>query len=139
MKITEDNILKVTPIVMDVLESWKLSNDQIFHILRLEGIAPKRDLRKYKQDLKALPLANNMAERLDHIFGIYDALRTSYPFNSEIGATWLRQPHRRFGKMTPLHLIKTEDIDGLLRVRIELDCAYGWSLFEAEHKKNSKT
>ncbi len=139
MKITEDNITLTTPLVMEILENWRLNSDQIFHILALKDLSPKRDLRKFKQNMKGLPFSEEIATRVEHIIGINAAMRTSYPFNSEICASWLRQPHRRFAKATPLDLIMKEGIDGLTRVRVELDCAYGWAMSEEAHKAKSKT
>ena len=139
MDITEQNIALATPLVMEIFKTWRLSNDQIWHILGLEGIAPKRDLRKFNQGMKGLPYTADIATRVEHIIGINAALRTSYPLNAEISASWLRQPHRRFAKTTPLDVIMTQDIDGLTRVRVEVDCAYGWAMSEDAHKaaKNS--
>ena len=139
MKITEQNIDQLTPHIMEILDNWKLSSKQIMHVLALEGIAPLRDLRKFQKNLKGLPFSEDLAERLDHILGITDAMRTSYPFNAEIIATWLRQPHRRFAKTTPLDVIMKEDIAGLIKVRVELDCAYGWALFEEKFREKSRS
>ncbi len=134
MEITEETLPLATPLVMEILHNWKLNSDQIWHILGLEGTAPKRDFRRFRDNLKSLPYSEKIAIRIEHIIGINAAMRTSYPFNAEICASWLRQPHRRFAKATPLEVIMKQDIDGLTRIRVELDCAYGWAMSEDAHK-----
>ena len=128
MQVTEQNILEITPHVIGLLEQWNLTPEQIYALLGLEGDVKSRDMRKFRSNSKALPWSKELAERIDHISGIADALQTTFPHNSEMRALWLRQPHRRFAKAKPLAVMLNEGMDGLVKVRIEVDCAWGWSL-----------
>ena len=130
MKVTQDNIHELTPQVIAVLDDWQLSPEQSLNILGLEETAKTRDLRKFRSKAKALPFSEELAERVEHIAGIVDALRTSFPFSAEFRAMWLRQKHRRFDEQPPLKVMLTEGLAGLVKVRVEVDCAYGWQSFE---------
>lgn len=128
MRVTEQNLAEATPHIIGLLDEWKLSPEQIIGILGLEGQVVARDLRKFRCAHKGLPFSEDLADRIEHIAGITEALQTSFPHNREMRTLWLRQPHRRFQKMRPLAVILKEGLEGLIRVRIEVDCAYGWSL-----------
>ncbi len=135
MQVTEQNITRITPHIIGLLDEWKLAPEQILAVLGLEGEVSKRDLRKYRSRSRALPFSSELGERIEHISGITDALQTSFPHNSEMRIRWLRQPHRRFQGERPLAVILNEGLDGLVRVRIEVDCAYGWSLSDQPSQK----
>lgn len=53
--------------------------------------------------------------RLEHLIGIADALRTTYPFSHQMRQIWLRQPHRRFEQQSPLAVIQAQGIEGMLK------------------------
>jgi len=65
------------------------------------------------------------------LFGIADALRTSYPHNELMGAMWLRTAHRRFDQQSPISVMLNQGLTGLIAVRSHLDCAFDWQL---DHK-----
>ena len=134
MDLTEQNISEITPHIIGLLDEWKLTPEQIFRLLGLEGQLSSRDLRKFRTKSAALPYSTDLAERIEHIVGIVDALQTTYPRNAEMRTMWLYQPHRRFDKIKPMAIMLEEGLDGLIRVRIEVDCAYGWSLTDNPSK-----
>jgi uncharacterized protein (DUF2384 family) len=134
MQVTEQNISDITPHIIGLLDEWKLTPEQILILLGLDEQVTTRDLRKFRSRSKALPYSDELAERIEHISGITDALQTTFPHNSEMRIMWLRKPHKRFQKARPLALILDEGLDGLIKVRIEVDCAYGWSLSEPSPK-----
>lgn len=131
MEITQNNIQELTPYVVGILDDWRLSGKQVINLLGLEGQISNSDLQRMRRGAKSLPFTEEILERIDHIFGITEALRTSYPFSSQIRGFWLRQPHRRFKKQAPLKVMLEEGLSGMVRVRIEVDCAYGWTISEA--------
>jgi hypothetical protein len=49
---------------------------------------------------------------------------------------WLHQPHRRFRGLTPMQLMLSEGLDGIMRVRVEVDCAWGWQCAEKQMDKS---
>ena len=110
--------------IMRLLDEWGLDNKQIIQLLDLPNSIRSRHLDKFRKG-DAFPASKNTSVRVEHIAGIADALRTTFPRNSHMGYRWLRTPHRRFRNQTPIEtMLKSET--GLLRVRSELDCAYAW-------------
>jgi hypothetical protein len=67
-------------------------------------------------------------ERVEHLLGIATALRTTFPHNSRMDAQWMRRTNRYFRRRSPLATIFEDGIEGLIRVRSHLDCAYAWTL-----------
>ncbi len=111
--------------IMSILDSWGLNGQAIMSVLNLPQGVPLRALRRYRENT-AFPKDEGVYERVDHIVGIYDALRTTYPHNPPMGLIWLRQRHQRFQDRSPLQVIVEDGLEGLVRVRIHLDCTYDW-------------
>jgi hypothetical protein len=129
---SQQELIDLTQGVMIYLDGWKLSAEQMLALLGLEGAAKKRNLQSYRMGEKAFPETKDIMVRLDHVIGIADALRTTFPFSDKMRLMWLRKPHRRFKKNTPLAVIMADDTpNGLLKVRMEVDCAYGYAISEA--------
>ncbi len=129
---SKQEMLSLTAGVMGYLDGWKLSAEQMMVILGIEDSAKKRHLQSFRLGDKPFPETEHLMTRLDHIIGIADALRTTFPFSDKMRLMWLRKPHRRFKKNTPLAIIMGDDSpNGLLKVRMEVDCAYGYAISEA--------
>lgn len=127
-----EEMLSLTQGVMGYLDGWQLSAEQMLAILGLEGAAKKRNLQSFRLGEKSFPETKDLMVRLDHVIGIADALRTTFPFSDKMRLMWLRKPHRRFKRNTPLSVIMADDTpNGLLKVRMEVDCAYGYAISEA--------
>ena len=45
---------------------------------------------------------------------------------NDMSEKWLKTQHRRFDNETPLSVIVGQGIDGLCKVRSELDCTFAW-------------
>jgi hypothetical protein len=46
-----------------------------------------------------------------------------------MASRWIRMPHRRFGRRTPLAIILADETDsGMIAVLAELDCTFSWDL-----------
>ena len=127
-----DELKTLTKGVVSYLDGWNLSAEQVLAILGLSEVAKKRHLQSYRMGEKAFPKSSDLIIRVDHIIGIADALRTTFPFSDKMRLLWLRKPHRRFKKNTPLAVIMADDSpNGLMKVRIEVDCSYGYTISEA--------
>jgi len=123
---SQQKMLSITPAIIAYLDEWKLNAEQIHTILGLPEKIRTRHIQKYRTGDKALPQTEEVMTRIDHINGIADALRTTFPFSQQMRYLWLHKPHRRFRKKRPIELIFNEGIHGLMRVRVEVDCTYGW-------------
>ena len=122
---TDEEFMYITKTVMKVLDAWNLTTEQAVQVLGLPVQTKKRQLDKYRT-LKALPSDALIIKRLSHIVGISDALRTTFPRNLNMAEKWIKTNHRRFDNKTPLSVILEEGINGLCKVRSELDCTYAW-------------
>lgn len=118
-----DNVV-ITQMTMQLMDDWQLEGKQIIQLLALPTSTRTRHLEKYRNG-DTFPANKDTSTRIDHIAGIADALRTTFPRNMHMGSRWLRTPHRRFKNNTPIETMLKSEI-GLLQVRSELDCAYAW-------------
>ena len=114
----------ITQITMRLMDDWGLESKQIIKLLDLPRNIRTRHLDKFRNG-DAFPESDVTQQRIEHIAGIADALRTSYPRNMHMASRWLNTPHRRFKNRTPLATMVDSE-SGLLEVRSELDCAYAW-------------
>ncbi len=127
-----DELLQLTQGVMGYLDGWQLSAEQMLVVLGLDKEVKNRHLQGFRMGEKVFPESSELMIRIDHIIGIADALRTTFPFSDKMRLMWLRKPHRRFRKNTPLAVIMQDaSPNGLLKVRMEVDCAYGYAISEA--------
>lgn len=119
--------LAFTRAVMGILDGWDLSVEGQMLLLNLPAGTPSRALRKYREHT---PFPDDLAvmQRLEQIIGIADALRTSYPHNPAMGKVWLQKRNHRFDERAPLTVMVDDGLEGLLAVRVHLDCSYDWHL-----------
>lgn len=130
----ELNVL--TQQVLRQLDTWEISPEKSVQLLGVSEEVKPRQLQSYRTGLKTL--SADSLERMGHIVGIGEALRTTYPFSAAMQIKWLNQIHRRFAGKTPLEVMMQEGVDGLLKVRVELDCTYGYALADAQYQKSKE-
>lgn len=123
----KEDQLALTRAVMGILDDWGLSAEAQMLLLNLPKGTPTRALRKYREHS---PFPDDLAvmQRLEQIIGIADALRTSYPHNPAMGTVWLQKHNNRFQDRAPLAVMVDDGMEGLLAVRVHLDCSYDWHL-----------
>ena len=121
---TDSNDVVITKMTMQLMDDWGLEAKQIIALLALPSSIRTRHLDKFRNG-DAFPISKATFVRIEHIAGIADALRTTFPRNMHMAARWLRTPHRRFKNQTPIDTMLQSET-GLLAVRSELDCAYAW-------------
>ena len=117
--------IEVTHHTMRVLDEWGICGKDIINLLALPKKIKIRHLDRYRNG-EAFPKSSEIMERVTHIAGIADALRTSFPRNAHMGILWMQTPHRRFHNQTPLSILSKHGLSGLRMVRSELDCAFSW-------------
>lgn len=123
---SEERMIDVTRSIITYLDEWKLTPEQMISVLGLPEKTRSREIQQYRTQSKAFPQTDEVMIRIDHISGIADALRTTFPFSQQMRHLWLHKPHRRFRKKRPVEVILNEGVHGLMRVRVEVDCTYGW-------------
>ena len=125
--LTEERRLTITLKIMTAVDEWGLSGEQILAVLDLPEGERTRHLQKYRKDTP-LPDIEQVNNRMARLLGIIDALRTTYPRNLQMGARWMKMPHRRFKKRSPLLTMLEDGETGVIAVLSELDCTYAWEL-----------
>lgn len=117
--------------VVNLLDDWGIgATDQLAMLALPEG-TPRRMLRRYHEDTP-LPDDPAVMKRVEHLLGIADALRTTFPRNANIGVMWLKQPCRRLRRRRPMDIMIEDGLSGLITVRTHLDCSFAWR--ESERK-----
>ncbi|MBU0655551.1 MAG: MbcA/ParS/Xre antitoxin family protein [Gammaproteobacteria bacterium] len=130
---TPEEMTALTQAVVHHMDEWNISSEEMIAVLGLGEEVRPRNLQQYRMGMKAFPQTGETMNRIEHIVGIADALRTTFPFSSQMRVLWLRKPHRRFQRRAPLAVMLDEGAEGLMRVRIEVDCAYGYAINDALH------
>ena len=119
---------ELTRAVVQVLESWGLSAEQMRAALMLPPNVGAATFHRYREGQESLPEEGNALRRAQYMLRIADALRTTYPRNPEMGGRWIRRGHRRMGRRTPLDVILSGDEAGIIAVLSELDCTFSWDM-----------
>jgi len=122
---TADEQITITVRIMEILDGWGLSASEIISLLDLPEKTPTRALRRYRENT-AFPVSDSLIDRLEHIIGITDALRTSYPHNPQMGKIWIRQRSKKLQNQIPLQIIVENGLQGIIEIRKHLDCSYDW-------------
>lgn len=125
--LTEEQRLAATLKIMTAVDDWGLSGAQILAILDMPEGQRTRHLQQFRKDTP-LPDVEQVNKRIVRLLGIIDALRTTYPRNLQMGARWMKMPHRRFKKRSPLLTMLEDGETGVIAVLAELDCTYAWEL-----------
>lgn len=123
LNIDTEERTSLTAKIMSELDSWGLTADELIQILQLPSGTPKRALRRYRENT-SFPIAAELENRLDHLIGIINALRTSYPHNLNMGSFWMKQCNKRFENLSPVAYINAQGLEGLITIRKYLDCSY---------------
>ncbi|WP_455210419.1 hypothetical protein [Kaarinaea lacus] len=126
-QINEETRIQLAQSIMTLLDNWGLSNTEKLNILAFPDATRTRTMRQYYNG-KPLPDNSTVLERVEHLVGIADALHTSYPLNEFMPKFWLNKSNRLFGNRTPLNCMLEDGLEGIVAVRIHLDCAYDWEI-----------
>lgn len=118
---------ELTRLVIALLDDWGVAAADQLRLLALPEGTRAGMVRQYRNGAP-FPESAGVMERIEHLVGIADALRTSFPRNAGMGALWMNRPHRWFDGRTPLTAMLEDGLDGVIAVRTHLDCAYDWNL-----------
>ncbi|MHB8624086.1 MAG: DUF2384 domain-containing protein [Sulfuricaulis sp.] len=134
-KMNHEDRVVLTRAIVSLLDGWGVSAaDQVELLALPEGIRPGA-IRQFRQGTP-FPDDARVMERIEHLIGIADALRTSYPHNAHMGAIWMNKINYRFDNLTPLASMLAGGLRGIIAVRTHLDCAYDWHLSGSDSKSN---
>lgn len=123
--LSDEERLNLGRLVVNLLEDWGISASDAVTLLALPEGTPGRKLYRYQEDTP-LPDDPEVLKRVEHIVGIADALRTTFPRNASVGVIWLKQPCKRLRRRRPLEIMIEDGLSGLITVRTHLDCSFAW-------------
>ena len=132
-KLNLEDRIELTRAIVHILDDWGLSPAQQIALLALPETTRPGAFRQFRQNTP-LPMDETVLERIEHVIGIADALRTSYPHNARMGGIWLNRVNHRFDNRAPLAAMLEDGLAGLLAVRVHLDCAYDWHISGSDGK-----
>ncbi|MEJ2309461.1 MAG: MbcA/ParS/Xre antitoxin family protein [Gammaproteobacteria bacterium] len=120
---------QITQSVMSLMDMWSLETEEMQKMLSLPTNYRARAFHKLREGRDVLPTDVSVMRRATYLLRIADALRTAYPCNPRMASRWIRMPHRRFGRRTPLSMILADESEsGMIAVLSELDCTFSWDL-----------
>jgi len=123
--LTQEDRVDLGRMVVNMLDDWGIKPSDQVNVLALPDGTPARMLRRYHEDTP-LPDNPDVLKRVEHLMGIADALRTTFPRNANIGLLWLKQPCKRLRRRRPLDIMIEDGLSGLITVRTHLDCSFAW-------------
>jgi len=123
--LTQEQKIEFTRRVINLLDDWGLEDSDQIRLLGLPEETRSRQVRKYRNDTP-FPDDEKLMERVEHLVGIADALRTSYPTNAAGGSMWMNRRNSRFNDRTPIAAMLEDGLRAIVAIRIHLDCAYDW-------------
>lgn len=122
------DINQVSQPVIALLDRWDLSAEQMKSILSLPEKFRSRSFSQIRAGNQSLPDESSILRRALCLLQIDEALETAFPFNSNYSTVWIRTPHRRFSRQTPLALMMEQGEKGIVRVLCDVDCSISWDL-----------
>ena len=120
---------KLASMIIQLLDTWEVSSSDQISLLSLPEKTPVRAIRKYRK-CTPFPETELLNQKLEHIIGIAEALRTTYPRNANMGPQWMNKPHQRFGGRTAVRVMLDDGMKGIITVRAHLDCAFAWENYD---------
>jgi len=126
-ELSHDDRVELSKVIVQLLDRWRVEGSDQVSLLGLPADTAPRFLRRYHENTP-LPNAPEINERIDHLLGIADALRTSNPCSRTADVIWLHSINHRFDNRAPIDAMIQDGLGGLLAVRTHLDCAYDWHL-----------
>lgn len=108
-----------------MLDNWGVSHENKILLLDLPSEIKTRVVRRFYID-RPLPDDSQVSQRIEHLLGIADAIRTSYPLNGQMAAFWLNKKNQRFENKTPLEFMLEGGTENVIAIRAHLDCAWDW-------------
>lgn len=123
---SQEDRVYLTRTIISLLESWGIGASEQIAILALPGDVSPRNMRRFQMDTP-FPDDPDVLERIEHLIGIADALRTTFPRNPQMGPLWMHRRNKHFRRRTPVALMVEDGLDGVIAVRTHLDCSFAWA------------
>ncbi|MBZ0070963.1 MAG: antitoxin Xre/MbcA/ParS toxin-binding domain-containing protein [Thiohalobacteraceae bacterium] len=124
---TPEDRVCLTRAVISLLEGWGVEPREAAIILGLPEDTTMHNMRCYRSNTP-FPDCPEVLERVEHLIGIADALRTMFPRSAQMGPLWMHRRNRHFRRRTPVDLMVEDGLNGVIAVRTHLDCSFAWAV-----------
>ncbi len=115
----------LTLTILQILDDWDVPNGQQVHLLGLNEDTKPRALILHRNGTP-FPEGSDIDQRCKEILAIASACRTAFPHTSNIANLWITTENRFFSNKTPLMIMLEYGLDGMQRVRSQLDGTGSW-------------
>ncbi len=122
---TEEQRLKLTKSVMDLLDDWQVGPRDQIGLLGLDLNTKSRKLINYRRGTP-LPEDEVILKRAADLVAIGNALATTFPHSAHSANLWVTTRQAILGNRTPLEIMLEENTRGIERIRHVLDNTGGW-------------
>lgn len=126
-ELSAEDRLVMTRRVMNMLEGWNLSAQDMIRLLLLPNSVKARNISRFRED-DAFPVDANVDRRVSYLLRIEEALHTYFPRNPEMRHLWVKRGNKQFGKRAPIAVMVEDGESGLISVLSHLDCTFAWDL-----------
>jgi hypothetical protein len=126
-QLTPEERHAMTRRVMNMLESWNLSAQDMIQLLQLPDSVKARNISRFRED-DAFPADVVVDRRVAYLLRIEEALHTYFPRNPEMRDMWVKRGNKQFGRRAPIAVMVEEGESGLISVLSHLDCTFAWDL-----------
>lgn len=126
MDLTHEERIALTRAVIKLLDNWGAQNSDQVKILCLPDGTPSRKINRYRDMGEPLPDEPRVNKSVEHILGIADALRTTFPSNPQMAPLWMQRRNKHLRRRTPMSCMIEDGLSGMVRVRTHLDCTFAW-------------
>lgn len=126
MDLTNEERIALTRAVISLLDNWGARNSDQVKILCLPDGTPSRKINRYRDMGEPLPDEPRVNKSVEHILGIADALRTTFPSNPQMAPLWMQRRNKHLRRRTPMSCMIEDGLSGMVRVRTHLDCTFAW-------------
>jgi len=126
-ELSAEDRLVMTRRVMNMLEGWNLSAQDMIRLLLLPNSVKARNISRFRED-DAFPADANVDRRVSYLLRIEEALHTYFPRNPEMRHLWVKRGNKQFGRRAPIAVMVEDGESGLISVLSHLDCTFAWDL-----------
>ncbi len=117
--IDKEHRVKLTKIIMNLLDEWGLSTAQQLRLLGLRETS-RNMLIRYRNNQSVMPYEQDKLDRMGIMLAIYKNLYDLYPENENIRKLWIHKKNKNFDGQKPI-AVMLSGIFGMADVMRYLD------------------
>ena len=123
--LTEQERMDLAVGVMEILDRWKLVDEDIMRLLGIDEGTKPRHLSRLRRGTSPIVDEGEQLERSKIILGIQRSLDLMFPLNRNMSHFWMRNRNKRL-KGVPMVIMLNGGVIGMDRVWRHLDCTRNW-------------